>query len=117
MIAPKLSIPLLRCRLISISYLVVDVLRPPFQSMVRNPISLILILAALLVAGCSVKSEERKIYNKEFNWTITIPAGFDSVKAEDWEKLQSKGTAAVEDTFGQEVVNQAKIIFVFKSGQ
>lgn len=34
----------------------------------------------------------------------------------DWEKLQKRGTDAIEDTYDEVVVNNAKTIFVFKNG-
>ena len=57
------------------------------------------------------------IHNKDFNWTITIPQGFDSVSREQWAKMQNKGAKAVEDTYDKKFVNRAKTIFVFRSDQ
>src|SRR5690606_1788507 len=36
---------------------------------------------------------------------------------EEWAKMQNKGADAIEKTYNEEVVNQAKTIFVFKSDQ
>lgn len=60
---------------------------------------------------------KREIYNKDFGWKITIPENFENVSEDDWTKMQNKGADAIEKTFDEEVINQAKIIFVFKSDQ
>jgi hypothetical protein len=60
---------------------------------------------------------KREIYNKDFNWKITIPENFENVSAEDWTKMQNKGADAIEKTFEGEIINQSKTIFVFKSDQ
>lgn len=75
---------------------------------------LIFLIAAL--PSCNAQtSDGNTIYNKEFKWTISIPENFERVSTEEWAKMQNKGAAAVEKTIGQEIINQAKIIFVFKS--
>ena len=75
-------------------------------------------LVAILLAACSGQSTTQKeIFNQDFNWTIIPPDGFESVSSEEWARLQNKGASAIEDTYGEEIVNQGKTIFVFKSGQ
>jgi hypothetical protein len=64
----------------------------------------------------SPANQPKTFYSSDFKWTIGIPDGFDHVDPSEWEKLQGRGLKAVEDTYGQEVVNQARTIFVFKSG-
>jgi hypothetical protein len=59
----------------------------------------------------------KEIYNKDFNWTINIPEGFESVSSEQWAKMQDKGADAIENTYGEKIVNQSKTIFVFKSDE
>lgn len=72
----------------------------------------------LTLQSCNGQSSPKKeIFNKDFNWTITIPENFENVSAEDWTKMQNKGADAIEKTFDGEVINQAKTIFVFKSDQ
>jgi len=73
----------------------------------------------LLLSGCDYqpKSDPQSLYNEEFKWTITIPEDFQLVNATDWAKIQNKGANAIEDTFGEEVENQAKLIFVFKNAE
>lgn len=72
----------------------------------------------IICQSCNGQTTPKKeIYNKDFNWTITIPENFESVSAEEWEKMQNKGADAIEKTYNEEIVNQAKVIFVFKRGQ
>ena len=73
---------------------------------------------ALSANICRAQStQSREIYNKDFNWTVVVPKGFENVSSEQWAKFQNKGASAVEATYGQQVVNKAKIIFVFRSGE
>ena len=60
---------------------------------------------------------QREIYNRDFNWTITIPEKFDTVSGEQWAKIQNRGADAIEKTYNEKVDNRAKTIFVFKSDQ
>lgn len=71
----------------------------------------------LLLTGCTgqTKTELKTLYNEDFKWTITIPENFINVSPQEWAKMQNKGIDAVEKTYGEEVINQAKIIFVFKN--
>ncbi|MBX2969032.1 MAG: hypothetical protein KF803_06655 [Cyclobacteriaceae bacterium] len=67
--------------------------------------------------GCTgqAKTKPETLYNEDFKWTITIPENFINVSPQEWAKMQDKGLDAVEKTFGEEVVNQSKVIFVFKN--
>jgi len=82
----------------------------------RNVIFSHLVLL-LLLSGCDgqTKIDPQKIYNDEFKWSIVIPENFTNVSPADLEKLQNKGADAIENTYGEEVVNQAKKIFAFKN--
>jgi hypothetical protein len=73
------------------------------------------ISAIIFLSNCKGQTDKKEIYDKQFNWNITIPENFENVSAEQWQKMQNKGSAAVEKTYGQKVENQAKTIFVFKS--
>jgi hypothetical protein len=75
------------------------------------------VIFTLLLTNCSaqVKTDKRKIYNKDFKWTITIPAGFDTVSTEEWSRLQNRGTDAIEKTYDAEIENHAKSICVFRN--
>lgn len=76
------------------------------------------LLAILLLQNCySQINPKKEVYIKDFKWSITVPENFETVSPEDWKKMQNKGEKAIEDTFGQDIVNQSKTIFVFKSGQ
>jgi hypothetical protein len=67
--------------------------------------------------GFSQDTIPTKLYTKEFNWTIHIPEQFEKVSSEEWKKLQNKGKKAIEDTYGEKIINQSKTIFVFKNDQ
>ena len=76
------------------------------------------LLAFLLLQNCySQINPKKEVYIEDFKWSITVPENFETVSPEDWKKMQNKGEKAIEDTFGQDIVNQSKTIFVFKSGQ
>lgn len=78
----------------------------------------LLICLIIIVQSCGPQTNSSKeIYNQDFNWTITIPDDFENVSSEQWAKMQDKGADAIEKTYGEEVINQAKTIFVFKSDQ
>ncbi|WP_424963806.1 hypothetical protein [Ekhidna sp.] len=82
----------------------------------KNPILYCLILTLFSNCTSQTKTEAKQLYNEEFKWSIIIPEDFNGVSPSDWKKMQNKGANAIEDTYGEEVINQAKIIFVFKSG-
>ncbi len=76
-----------------------------------------LFCSVILLQGCWVHADKKELYNEDFRWTITIPEKFENVDPETWEKMQDRGIDAVERTYGEELINQANTIFVFKSGQ
>lgn len=71
----------------------------------------------LLFSGCNsqTKSAPKKLYNEDFKWSIIIPENFNNVSPAEWGKMQNKGAEAIENTYGEEVENQSKTIFVFKN--
>jgi hypothetical protein len=73
------------------------------------------LLFLLLLSGCTGKTKPKTLYNEDFKWTITIPENFVNVSPQEWTKMQNKGLDAVEDTYGEDVINQSKLIFVFKN--
>lgn len=78
---------------------------------------LLLALFACCTINAGAQDKNNELYFKDFKWHVTIPAGFESVPAEVWQKNQQRGKEAVEDTYDAKVVNKAKIIFVFRSDQ
>lgn len=83
-----------------------------------NKLKYFLVGVTIIFQSCNGQTTPKKeIYNKDFNWTITIPENFENVSAEEWTKMQNKGADAIEKTYNEEVVNRAKTIFVFKSDQ
>ena len=78
----------------------------------------LLICLTIIFQSCNGQTTPKKeIYNKDFNWTITIPENFQNVSAEEWEKMQNKGADAIEKTYDEKVINQSRTIFVFKNDQ
>jgi len=73
----------------------------------------------LILQSCNghAQSGKKEVYNKDFNWRITIPENFDTVSVKEWTRLQNKGIDAVEKTYEGKVENKARTIFVFKNDQ
>jgi hypothetical protein len=92
---------------------------PPNDQKLMRKIFLTLLISSVLFQSCKGQSKSipKEIVNKDFNWRIQIPEGFESVPAEQWAKMQNKGADAIEKTYNAEVENNAKTIFVFKSDQ
>jgi len=83
-----------------------------------NKINYLLICLSILIQSCNGQATPKKeIYNKDFNWTITIPENFENVSTEQWAKMQNKGAEAIEKTYDEKITNRAKTIFVFKSDE
>jgi hypothetical protein len=76
-----------------------------------------LIFLAFMFSACKNKVPQRNLYNKEFNWHITIPENFELVKTDKMDQMQNRGENAIEETIGTEIENQATNIFFFKSGE
>ena len=76
-----------------------------------------LLVFSIVMQSCQGQSASKEVFSKEFNWTIKIPAGFESVPTEQWKKLQNKGAAAVEKTYDAKAENHATALFVFRSDQ
>ncbi len=78
-------------------------------------ISLILWIGLI---SCNCQTESGPTLNiEEFNWTVTIPENFNSVKASDWNKIEKKGEVAIEKTIGEDIINEAVTIFIYKNEQ
>lgn len=84
------------------------------NKMIKSIINFFILLAFLASCNGQINSESRTLYNEEFKWTIVIPENFSQVSPSEWQRKQNKGAKAIEDTYGEEVINQTKIIFVFK---
>ncbi|WP_407428836.1 hypothetical protein [Arcticibacter sp.] len=82
---------------------------------VMQPAILAMILFASSSCIAQTTAAPKEIYNKDFDWTITIPENFEMVSREDWQKMQNRGAEAIENTIDGTVDNQAKTIFVFNS--
>lgn len=86
--------------------------------MMKNLFILLTVISNFFIScNGQTKTEKKKIYNKDFKWTITIPSGFDTVSADKWAKMQNRGADAIEKTYEEKVENNAKSIFVFQSDQ
>ena len=77
------------------------------------------IILLLLFSSCNsqTKSNPETLKIEEFNWTVIIPENFEPINQEEWNKTLNKGINAIEDTFEEEVDNQATTIFTYKNGQ
>ncbi len=75
--------------------------------------------AVILLQSChgQAPASKKEMYNKEFDWSITIPGGFDTISAEQSTELQNKGAKAIEKTYDTKVENNAKTIFALRSGK
>ena len=82
-----------------------------------NRVNYFIVLTILFQSCLGQTNPKKEIYNKDFNWTITIPENFDTVSAVQWVKMQNKGVDAIEKTYDGKVDNRTKTIFVFKSDQ
>ncbi|HEY0067110.1 MAG TPA: hypothetical protein VGB46_07105 [Flavisolibacter sp.] len=76
-------------------------------------------ILAGVICGCGgqQKTDEKMVYNKEFDWMMIIPEGFDSMTTEEVRTIQGKGLEAMEKTYGREIEDKGGTIFAFKSGQ
>lgn len=81
--------------------------------------SYLFIFLSLLFQGClgQTSTPKKEVYNSDFNWTISIPENFENVSAQEWAKMQKRGTEAIEKTIDEKIVNNTKTIFIFKSDQ
>ena len=83
----------------------------------RTPLAIALLLALVTSCKSQPKPAPGEYYSKEFNWRVTIPAGFEAVPDSAWARIQNKGAAAMEQTVGAKIENHAKTIFVFRQDQ
>jgi hypothetical protein len=58
---------------------------------------------------------KNEFYSKEFKWRILIPAGFDTVSAEQYAALQKQGVSDLEKTSNSKIEDLAKRICAYKS--
>jgi len=73
----------------------------------------------IVFAACKapIKNNETKFYSSEFKWTISVPGGFTLVSKDKQAKMARKGEEALEKTYNNKVINQAKNIFIFQNGR
>lgn len=77
------------------------------------------IFFSILLAATSsfaFAQDAQEFYSQDFGWRIKIPANFTIVPTENQTDLQNKGTKIVENTYGTEIVNQAKTLFMYQRG-
>lgn len=83
----------------------------------RHLFVLIMLILSLSACKGEEKTDSSVIYNKEFKWTITIPAGFKTVSADKLDKMQQRGMAEMEQSHNVKLENHAKNIFIFQNDQ
>ena len=77
-----------------------------------------LLIALLFGFSVHAQTEDKeKLSFPEFGWSIPIPENFERVDEKEWTKMQGRGRDMIEDTYGEEVINHAKTLFVYTSGQ
>ena len=77
-------------------------------------------LCFILLIGfqsCNSQSKSKIINIEGFNWTVTIPENFNPIDNNEWNKLEKKGEDAIEKAIGEDIINEAVTIFVYKNGQ
>lgn len=80
--------------------------------------SVTLILALILqFAFGQEKLSATHFYSIAFKWKITIPAGFEAVSAEQQKQTSERGKKALEQVNGEEIEDNVKPVFFFRSGQ
>lgn len=72
-------------------------------------------VVCLLACNGSTTSQQKTVFNKDFNWSIQVPDGFESVPPEEWYKLQNRGADAIEATYDANIENNATSLFVFRA--
>jgi hypothetical protein len=82
-----------------------------------NKILGISIVALFIFQNCKLQVNKQEIYNKDFEWKISIPENFENVSPKQWKKMQNKGVDAIEKTYDTTIENIAKTIFVFKMNE
>ncbi len=81
--------------------------------MIKN----ILLTIAVILTTFSLYAQAepgKEYFYKPLKWKIVIPEGTKTVSNEEWNKLEEKGAAAIEKTYGEKIENTAKTIFVVK---
>jgi hypothetical protein len=63
------------------------------------------------------KSNPKTVNIEDFNWTVTIPENFNPIDDNEWNKTEKKGEDALEKTIGENIINEAVTIFVYKNRQ
>ena len=77
----------------------------------------ILLTIAVFFIACSLFAQAepgKEYFFKPLKWKIIIPEGTKSVSNEEWNKLEEKGAAAIEKTYGEKIENNATTLFVVK---
>ncbi|MDB4921352.1 hypothetical protein [Mucilaginibacter sp.] len=85
--------------------------------MKRTLLLLITLLFFENICFGQIGTSKNEVFNKEFNWHITIPNNFKSLSADDYTKLQQKGVNAMEKTTDSKIENNSTPIFAFRADQ
>lgn len=80
-------------------------------------IYLLTVLSLIFHSSNGQETPKKELFNKEFNWTITIPENFENVSPEYLEELENKGLEAIEETYGDTPINKSTVIFAFRNKQ
>lgn len=79
----------------------------------------ILLFIALSLSGFSQgPMVSSKVHHfKMFNWTVRIPAGFEAIDKEKWADIENRGKEALENTYGQEIIDETTTLFMYRNTQ
>jgi hypothetical protein len=81
--------------------------------MMKNILLTIAVLFITFSLHAQAEAGKEYVY-KPLNWKIVIPQGTTVVSEQEWERLQQKGAAAIEKTYGEKIENNASTLFVVK---
>ncbi len=69
------------------------------------------------LCSCTTAPSDKRVFEfEEFKWTITIPQGLKSKSDEVWKDRQQDGMKILEQTVGEELVDQTHPIFMYQKG-
>ena len=71
-------------------------------------------LIICLFCSCSKPTD---YYNKDFKWSIRIPAAFNAYSKKDWGKVQVRGLTAIENAYNIRLPKRVTTLFIFKNSK
>jgi hypothetical protein len=75
----------------------------PISLSLRRISFAVLLFRTVICQGQSL-SDTQMLHCNDFNWSVAIPKGFEKVPDTLLTKLQNKGTALIEHTYGKKII-------------